>query len=275
MYSNSSQGIKGPARLPQPGEGERREGTWRGRNRTATPNTSNHTRPRIQCYNCLGPHLARNCPNSKRINKVTVEGMTAGAEELEPWNETIYNETEETTSNKMDQDCNTDNVIYKITVCDEIARHEVTIEMNNNKIKCIVDSGADISALHSDLVAEQFKEPRGRIRLKGAFEHTVDADVMTLPISLVDDNSSKPDRPDIYTLITVAVTPMLDAEVSCLLTSRDLKLLGVGEVGIRVGIDGRTERQFETHDDEVNTFSIQSTDTDVTPDNDPTVLQKI
>ena len=31
-HSNSSQGIKGPTRLPQPVEGERREGAWRDRN---------------------------------------------------------------------------------------------------------------------------------------------------------------------------------------------------------------------------------------------------
>ena len=186
----------------------------------------------------------------------------------------IYNETEETTSNIMDQTCNTDNVIYKISVCDEIDRHEVTIEMNNNKIKCIVDSGADMSVLQSDLVAEQFKEPRSRIRLKSAFGHTVDADFMTLPIRLVDDESNNPDRPNIYTLITVALTPMLDAGVNCLLTPRDLKSLEVGEGDIRAGIDRQTERQFKTQDDKANTFSIQPTNTGVTPDNDPTGLQK-
>ena len=276
IESYVAQGIKGPTRPPQPGEGERREGTWRDRNRTTTtPTAANNTRPRIQCYNCSGPHLARNCPNSKRINKVTVEGMTERAEELELWPETIVNETEEATDNKMDQACNTDNMIYKVSVCDETDRHEVMIEMNNNKIKCIVDSGADISVLHSDLVAEQFKEPRGRIRLKGAFGHTVDADVMTIPIRLLDDNSNNPDRPDIYTLITVAVTPMLDAEVNCLLTPRDLKLLEVGEVDIRAGMDEQTERQFKTQDDGANAFSIrEGIDADLMPDNDPTVLQK-
>ena len=79
--------------------------------------------------------------------------------------------------------------------------------------------------LHSDLVPAQYEEPRGRIRLKSTFEHTIDANVLTLPVRLINDDTVESCQPEVDTLITVAVTPLLDAGVHCLLTPRDLALL--------------------------------------------------
>ena len=94
-------------------------------------------------------------------------------------------------------------------------------------LKCVVDSGADITVLHQSLLPACFKEPAGKVWLKVAFGQIIEAGVLTLPMTL-DDPETKDEgknQVQINALITVAVTPLLDAGLECLLTPSDYELL--------------------------------------------------
>ena len=128
--------------------------------------------------------------------------------------------------NETDQTFIADYVIYRISneTINKV-NHDININIVDKQIKCIVDSGADISVLHSDLVPTQYDEPRGRIRLESAFGHTINANVLNFLVRLIHNDADESCQPEVDTRITVTVTPLLDARVRCLLISRDVALL--------------------------------------------------
>ena len=65
-----------------------------------------------------------------------------------------------------------------------------------------------------------------KIRLERAFGQVIEAEVMTLPIAL-DGSETTKDENQVQgsALITVAVTPLLDAGLECLFTPGDYELL--------------------------------------------------
>ena len=79
----------------------------------------------------------------------------------------------------------------KVSVCGKSNLKEVAIKVQDVRVKCVVDS--DIAVLHRSLLPECFKEPAGKIRLKGAFGQVKEADVLTLPMNL-DDPETKDER---------------------------------------------------------------------------------
>ena len=180
-YANTKTETRSPTRPPFPSGRGKAEITGAGKDR-------NLPRPGIQCYNCSGPHFARNCPSTRRVNQVTVEERT----ELMTDQELNREHIDMINMNETDQTFSADNVIYRISneTINKV-NHDITINIVDKQIKCIVDSGADISVLHSDLVPTQYDEPRGRIRLKSAFGHTIDANVLTLPVRLIQDDADE------------------------------------------------------------------------------------
>ena len=95
----------------------------------------------------------------------------------------------------------------KVSVCGKSNLNEMAIKLQDVCVKYVVDSGADITVLHRSLLPECFKEPAGKIRLKGAFGQIIEADVLTLPMTL-DDPETKDERNQVQinALITVADT---------------------------------------------------------------------
>jgi hypothetical protein len=114
----------------------------------------------------------------------------------------------------------------KVSLCGKSNSNEVAIKVQGVRVKCVVDSGADITVLHRSWLPECFEEPVGRIRLKSAFGQVIEADVLTLPMAL-DGSETTEDKHQVQNsaLITFAVTPLLDAGLECLLTPGDYELL--------------------------------------------------
>ena len=128
--------------------------------------------------------------------------------------------------NDVRRETSSKTLALKVSVCGKSNLNEVAIKLQDVRVKCVVDSGADITVLHQSLLPGCFKEPAGKIRLKGAFGQVIEADILTLPMTL-DDPEMKDERNQVQinALITVAVTPLLDAGLECLLTPGDYDLL--------------------------------------------------
>ena len=214
-------------------------------------------RPDMKCFRCGGPHLARNCGVERRVNRVTLtesqeydendirdghifDRMDSRAGESSPTGATqlykninavstiITDENEQVVWNqptKTNQAVGTEVATFKVSVEGALATRDVWIELKDTHINCIVDSGADITVLRSDLVPKGLEEPRGRIRLRGAFGQVAEANILTLPMRLVTPDANQDAQTEVATLITVASTPMLDTGLQCLLTTGDLALL--------------------------------------------------
>ena len=128
--------------------------------------------------------------------------------------------------NDVSRETSFETLTLKVSVCGKSKMNEVVIKVQDVRVKCVVDSGADITVLHRSLLPECFKEPAGKIRLKGAFRQVIEANILILPMTL-DEPETKDDgnQVQINALITVAVTPLLDADLECLLTPGDYELL--------------------------------------------------
>ena len=128
--------------------------------------------------------------------------------------------------NDVNRETSSKTLALKVSVCGKSNLNEVAVKLQDVRVKCVIDSGADITVLHQSLLPECFKEPAGKIRLKGAFGQVIKTDVLTLPMTL-DDAEAKDEinQVQINALITVAVTPLLDAGLECLLTPGDYELL--------------------------------------------------
>ena len=129
--------------------------------------------------------------------------------------------------NDVSKETSSKTLVLKVSVCGKSKMNEVAIKVQDVRVKCVVDSGADITVLHRSLLPECFKEPAGKIRLKGAFGQVIEADVLTLPMTL-DEPETKDDGNQVQInapLITVAVTALFDAGLKCLLTPGDYALL--------------------------------------------------
>ena len=195
------------------------QGNWRS-------NPPNSRMP-IKCYICGGPHLQRNCTNTKssikRVQAVVADGGELRNEQTERVELDADSELDSPTTlkeveNEACKETSSKTLALKVSVCGKSNLNEVAIKLQDVRVKCVVDSGADITVLHQSLLPECFKEPAGKIRLKGAFGQVIEADVLTLPMTL-DDPETKNDvnQVNINALITVAVTPLLDAGLECLL----------------------------------------------------------
>ena len=54
-------------------------------------------------------------------------------------------------------------MLSKVSVCGKSNLNEVAIKVQDVRVKCVVDSGADITVLHRSLLPECFKEPAGKM----------------------------------------------------------------------------------------------------------------
>ena len=86
----------------------------------------NLPRPGIQCYNCSGPHFARNCPSTRRVNQVTMEERT----ELMINQELNHEPIDMINMNETDQTFIADNVVYRISnkTINKV-NHDITINI--------------------------------------------------------------------------------------------------------------------------------------------------
>ena len=126
-YGNTKPETRSPTRPSLPPGKSKTETAGTGKDR-------NLPRLGIQCYNCSGPHFARNCPSTRRVNQVTVEEMTDQGLNREPIDMIDMNET--------DQAYIADSGIYRISNENiNKVNHDITINIVDNQIKCIVDSG--------------------------------------------------------------------------------------------------------------------------------------
>ena len=188
------------------------QGNWRS-------NPPNSRMP-LKCYICGGPHLQRNCTKGsiKRVQAVVAdvrEQRNEQAERVESNVDSIFESptTVKEVENDACKETSSKTLALKVSVCGKSNLNEVAIKLQDVRVKCVIDSGADITVLHQSLLPECFKDPAGKIRLKGAFGQVIEADVLTLPMTL-DDPETKNDgnQVQINALITVACS---DTIVGC------------------------------------------------------------
>ena len=100
-----------------------------------------------------------------------------------------------------------DRATLKISVLGgaEIMTPEIIIEIKDSLIRCVVDSGADITVINSKCVPPCFSDPSSRIRLKGAFGQIIEADLLSVPVCL-HVKKSEYNSMKVNSLITVAAT---------------------------------------------------------------------
>ena len=161
-------------------------GNWRS-------NPSNSRMP-LKCYICGGTHLQRkNCTKGsmKRVQAVVVDERELSQEQSERVELKVDSVSESPTAvkeieNDVCRETSSKTLALKVSVCGKSNLNEVAIKLQDVRVKCVVDSGADITVLHQSLLPECFKEPAGKIRLKGAFGQVIEADVLTLPMTLDD-----------------------------------------------------------------------------------------
>ena len=200
-----------------------------------------------------GPHLARNC-TVKKVRRIQVnydENEVIKPKSDDPVGMKTLMET-----NKIDQGSNTEKLTLKVNVDGKNKNHEVTIKLQNNDIKCIIDSGSEITVLHKNLLPKCFEQPCGRIHLKSAFGQSIEAEVLSLPLRLVLHEDDGRQSPDINTLITVAVTPDLDAGLQCLLTPADYELLNDEYMQNKLVTDGAAETEFDDGEEDEDKMDL-------------------
>ena len=181
-------------------------------------------KPGIKCFTCGGQHMRVDCPvkSIKRVQAVINHTVT-NKENISMFTK---NETDIKSANNSEKTADSskhESLMLKVSVLGKSKSHEAVIKLQDVLIHCTVDSGADITVLNKNLLPTCFEQPTAKIRLKGAFGQIIDADVLTLPLKLVE--SEIDGKVEVATLITVAVTPQLDAGLDCLLTPMDYELL--------------------------------------------------
>ena len=168
----------------------------------------------MKCYICGGPHLQRNCTRGsiKRVQAVVADEREPSREQREQVEPKVESVLESPVTHDTSRETIWESLALKVSMCGKSNSNEVAVKVQDVLVKCVVDSGADITVLHRSWLPECFKEPVGKIRLKSAFGQVIVADVLTLPMALDGFETTK-DENQVQgsALITVAVTPLLDA----------------------------------------------------------------
>ena len=126
---------------------------------------------------------------------------------------------EETYSNSMRNNIypNRGDMIKHVNPSVQVPTGSVNIQIGDKIIKCIVDTGTDISVINRNIINSDLLPPVGSttIKLMPAFGDNVQAQLANLPLSVVKPNGKYSDK----VFITCAVTDKLNSE--CLLTAAD------------------------------------------------------
>lgn len=193
----------------------------------------------MRCNLCRGPHYARNCTANKSVygtNRVVrfhsneslhIDKLTEEDTELKqrvdhvgvlPQSEIVSEEI------KPNVEMFSDNVGSKHEFCRKVVDLNVVINLGESNVSAVVDSGAQITTVHKDLVPIEYLNDgssRGKITLQGAFGNPVTAELIILPCKLIQNVDSALMSTNISTtLISCAVTDQL-SEVKVLLSLAD------------------------------------------------------
>lgn len=158
-------------------------------------------RPTLKCYGCgrIG-HLQYNCPQDKR-GQPPYEGQNKSQNPM--LSARALCEPSEALG------CDTDKglVVSKLTW--------IELSSGETPLKALLDSGTEISVLRRELVPDAVKgKGLGKLKMRGAFGHTIEADLMYVPLSLGAGKGSV--NPHLQVLC--AVTNELAEGVDALLT---------------------------------------------------------
>ena len=153
-----------------------------------------NSRMPLKCYICGGLYLQRNCTRGsiKRVQAVVADEREPSREQRERVEPKVESVLESPGEHDACKAIRLVTLALKDSVCGKSNLNEVAIKVQGVRVKCVVDSGADMIVLHRSLLPECFKEPAGKIRLKSAFGQVIEADVLTLPMAL--DGSGNTER---------------------------------------------------------------------------------